>query len=78
MNELPLAAIGKLVAMFGALMVVLGLSLWLMARWIPSGGLPGDILVRRPGMVLYVPITTALLISLLLTLVLTLLAWLRR
>lgn len=78
MNEVPLAAIGKMIAMFGALMMAVGLGLWLLARWAPSGGLPGDVVVRRPGLVIYVPIATALLISLILTLVLNLLAWLRR
>jgi len=78
MNELPLATIGKMMAMFGALMLAVGLGLWLLSRWAPSGGLPGDIVVRRPGLVIYVPIATAVLISLILTLVLNLLAWLRR
>lgn len=78
MNEAPLAAIGKMIAMFGVLMFVVGVGLWLMARWAPSGGLPGDIVVRRPGMVVYVPIATMLLVSLILTIVLSVLVWLRR
>lgn len=59
-------------------MVALGVGLWLMARWAPSSGLPGDIVVRRPGMVVYLPIATMLLVSLILTIVLNVLAWLRR
>jgi len=68
---------GKTLAAVGLAIAVIGLGLWLMSRWAPTG-LPGDVVVRRPGLTVYVPIATALLLSLILTLLLNLVSWLRR
>ncbi len=73
-----LAVIGKMLAALGLVMAVVGVGLWLASRWAPAQGLPGDLVVRRPGLTVYVPIATALLLSLVLTLLLNLLGWLRR
>ncbi len=44
--------------------------------WQPTrGGLPGDILIRRPGFTFHFPVVTCLLISLVLS---ALLRWLNR
>lgn len=57
-------------------LVLLGLGLWL--HFGPSlpwlGRLPGDLRIERPGFTLYAPITTSLLLSVLLTLALWLLS----
>lgn len=50
-------------------LLVLGL-LWPLFNRIGLGHLPGDIRVERPGMVFYFPITTSILLSLLVTLLL--------
>jgi len=60
-----LVAIGLLIAAIGAAMM-LGL---------PIGRLPGDILVRRGSFSFYFPLTTCLILSVLLTLVMM---WWRR
>lgn len=64
---------GKLLIFFGILLVALGLifSFGVKIPWL--GHLPGDIYIRRESFSLYFPLTTCLLISLILTLVLYLL-----
>jgi len=60
---------GLLLVGAGFALIVLGLLAWSGAlSWL--GRLPGDIRVERPGFRLFVPITTMVLISLLLTAVL--------
>ncbi len=56
---------GKVLVLVGLFIAALGLLVML---GVPLGHLPGDIVVRRPGFTLYVPVTTCILISLLLTL----------
>jgi hypothetical protein len=46
----------------GALLLLTGL-LWPWASKIPLGRLPGDLLIDRPGLKVYVPITTMLIVS---------------
>jgi hypothetical protein len=56
----------------GISLVVIGL-LWPWLGKLPLGRLPGDILIDRPGMKIYIPITTMVLVSLLISLLLWLL-----
>lgn len=53
----------------GLVVLVAGL-LWPWIGQLPIGRLPGDIVVDKPGFKLYVPITTMLLASALITLLL--------
>lgn len=53
----------------GLLVLVTGL-LWPWISQLPIGRLPGDIVIEKPGFKLYVPITTMILVSLLITLLL--------
>ena len=61
---------GKLLIFFGVLLVALGLifSFGMKIPWL--GQLPGDIYIRRENFTFYFPLTTCLLIGLILTLVL--------
>jgi hypothetical protein len=61
----------------GLVLVALGLALWLFpgAGWL--GRLPGDLRIERPNLRIYVPLTTSLLVSLLLSALFWLLARLR-
>ncbi|MGM0593965.1 MAG: DUF2905 domain-containing protein, partial [Pseudomonadota bacterium] len=52
----------------GVIIVAIGL-LWPWLGKLPLGRLPGDIAIHRPGFKLYFPITTMVLISLLISLV---------
>jgi len=68
-----MASFGKALIFFGILLVVLGFifSAGVRIPWL--GHLPGDISIRRESFSLYFPLTTCLLISLILSLVLYLL-----
>ena len=67
---------GLLLVGAGFALIVLGLLAWSGGlTWL--GRLPGDIRVERPGFRLYVPITTMVLVSLLLTAVLAVVRRLR-
>lgn len=66
-----LDSIGKLLLIFGGVMVVLGLVFLLAGRGIPFlGRLPGDIVVQREGFTFYFPIVTMVLVSVVLTILL--------
>jgi len=67
-----LGALGKLLVLLGVLMILMGL-LFMVGDKIPwLGRLPGDILIKREKFTFYFPLTTSILISLLLTLLFTL------
>lgn len=63
----------KTLIYLGLAIVVAGL-LWPWLVKLPIGRLPGDIIINRPGLKVYIPITTMILLSLLLSL----LAWIFR
>jgi hypothetical protein len=73
-----MAPLGKALVLVGALILLIGLLLWV-GSGIPGlnrlGRLPGDIYVQRGNFSFYFPITTAIAVSIVLSL---LLAWLRR
>ena len=68
MNEL-----GKFLFAIGLIVAVAGLILWKTGGLGGLGRLPGDISVQRPGMSFYFPVTTCIIISIILTLVMWLL-----
>jgi hypothetical protein len=57
----------------GALIILIGIA-WPWLRQLPLFRLPGDIVIERPGFRFFFPITTMLLLSL----VLSAIAWLFR
>ena len=61
--------VGKLLVIFGLLIVAVGVLLMLVGRvpWI--GRLPGDIHIERGNWTFYFPLATSLLLSLVLTLI---------
>ena len=65
--------LGKILIIGGFLLVILG-SLVLLSGHIPwLGRLPGDIRIKRDGFSFYFPLTTCIIISIILTLLLRLL-----
>lgn len=62
--------LGKLLMIFGGLILLIGVGLWtgLAPRWL--GRLPGDVRIERDNFGLYFPIVTCVVISILLTLIL--------
>jgi len=74
-----MAPLGKALIVTGLILVVLGAALWGFGSGsitgpIP-GRLPGDIYVRRGNFSFYFPITTSIVVSIVLSLIV---AWLRR
>jgi len=62
--------LGKLIIVIGAVLVGIGLLLVLLGRTqLPIGRLPGDILYRRRNVTFYFPLTTSILLSIVLSLV---------
>lgn len=60
---------GKLLVIAGRVLVAVGV-VWMLGERIGLGRLPGDVLIEREGTRIYIPITTSLLISAVLSLVL--------
>ncbi len=60
---------GKLLVIAGLVLVAVGV-VWMLGERIGLGRLPGDVLIEREGTRIYIPITTSLLISAVLSLVL--------
>ena len=68
---MDLSSWGKVLAIVGVVLIVLGGLIWLLGKaGLPLGHLPGDVRIQREGWSCYVPIVTMILLSLLLTIVL--------
>jgi hypothetical protein len=66
--------IGKTLVVVGLGLVVLGLLVWLDGKMnLPLGRLPGDLRINRSSFKFYFPLTTCLLISVVLTVIMWLL-----
>ena len=59
--------VGRVLIVAGVVLVVLGVVLSFAGRLPWLGRLPGDIVIRRGGFTLYLPLGTCLLLSLALT-----------
>ena len=56
-------------------LLILGGALWPWLVKLPIGRLPGDIIINKPGFKVYIPITTMVLISVIVSAILW---WLRK
>ncbi len=63
------APLGKLLILVGGLLVLAGILMLSGIRFPSLGRLPGDIVVRRENFRFYFPVTTCLLLSLVLSLI---------
>ena len=61
--------LGKTLILLGLGIAALGLAMML---GVPLGRLPGDVYIRRGSFAFYVPITTSIVVSIVLTLILAL------
>jgi hypothetical protein len=63
--------LGKMLAVFGGVIMIVGFALWsgFGGAWL--GRLPGDIRIERGNSAFYFPIVTCLIISILLSLILS-------
>jgi hypothetical protein len=68
-----LYTIARFLFIGGILLIAASGAAYLAARFgLPLGRLPGDILIKRGNGTLYIPITTSILVSVLLTLIVNL------
>jgi hypothetical protein len=71
--------LGKAIIVLGAVLIAVGLLLVLLGRTgLPIGRLPGDIIFRRRNFAFYFPLTTSILLSIVLSLVLYFLSRMHR
>jgi len=71
--------LGKMLVVVGALIVAVGLGLVLLGKTnLPLGRLPGDIYYRGKNTTFYFPLTTSILLSVVLSLVLYLVSRFRK
>ena len=69
--------LGRTLMLVGLALVIAGAALYFAPSIPLLGRLPGDIRIERPGFSLYVPITTCILLSVVLSALLALLSRLR-
>ncbi|MGB8354333.1 MAG: DUF2905 domain-containing protein [Chthoniobacteraceae bacterium] len=65
--------LGKTLFVIGLLVAAAGFYLWKIGGRLPLGKLPGDIAIQKENFSFYFPITTCILISVVLTLIMWLL-----
>lgn len=64
----------RLLIIAGIFLILAGLALILFSR-LGIFRLPGDILIQRRNLIIYIPVASAIVLSLLLTLILNLIFW---
>jgi len=67
-----LPQLGKMLVIFGVVIVIIGLVLWLAPKVPFLGKLPGDITIKKDNLTIYFPIVTMVVLSILLTIILNL------
>lgn len=67
-----LESIGKMVMLFGAILLIVGAILHFGGKFISLGRLPGDIHFEKGNFSFYFPIATSILLSIIITIVLNL------
>ena len=67
---MALEGLGRLLIYIGIIIVVLGGFLLLLAKMPWFGKLPGDIAWHKEGWTIYIPLTTMVLVSVVLTIIL--------
>jgi hypothetical protein len=67
----------RFLIILGAALVVLGFAWPLLAK-LGLGRLPGDILVQRENFTLFIPLTSGLIVSIVISLVVSVVFWIAR
>ncbi len=68
-----MSEIGRTFVIFGFMLIIVGILLMLFPKFLFR--LPGDIHIEGENYSIYIPITSSILLSILLTLVLNLIVW---
>jgi membrane protein implicated in regulation of membrane protease activity len=67
---MPFNGLGKLLIVVGGILIIIGAVVVLAGKIPWLGRLPGDIYVERPNFTFFFPLTTSILVSVILSLVL--------
>lgn len=63
--------VGRILVIFGIILITIGGLMILFGKFnIPIGRLPGDIIIKKKNVVVYFPLLTSLIVSVLITLIL--------
>ena len=73
-----LSSLGKLLLLFAVVLGIVGLVLILMGRVPFLGKVPGDLVIRRDGVTIFLPIVTSIVLSVVLTVLINLILWILR
>lgn len=72
MNGSDFESIGKMMMLVGVFLLICGAGLTFGAKFLPMGRLPGDIFIQKENVSFFFPLTSSIIISIVLTLVLNL------
>ena len=75
---MEMQSFGKVLVLFGAVIIGVGLLLMFFDKIPFIGKLPGDISIEKENFQLYVPITTSIILSVLLSLIMWLISFLNK
>jgi uncharacterized protein HemY len=70
MSDLPMTGLGRTLILIGVVLVVVGVLFSLAGKLPWLGHLPGDITIQRERFTFYFPLTTCILVSVIISLVL--------
>lgn len=62
-----MADMAKMLIILGVVLILVGLGLYFMGKIPGAGKLPGDILIKKENFTFYFPLTTSILISIVLS-----------
>ncbi|HEX4206138.1 MAG TPA: DUF2905 domain-containing protein [Ktedonobacteraceae bacterium] len=81
MTPLDLSSIGKIFVLGGIIIAIFGVLLLVISNTVHIpflGRLPGDIVIRQGSSIIFFPIVTCIILSIVLTIVVNLVSWLLR
>jgi hypothetical protein len=73
---MDVSQLGRIMVIFGVALVGIGLLMIAGGRFAFFGHLPGDIVLDRDGVTVFVPIASMLVVSVVLTIIVNLVIWL--
>jgi len=62
----PLQSMGKILLIFGSLFIFTGLILLLAGR-LGAGKLPGDLVIQKDNITIYIPLATMIIVSIIMS-----------
>lgn len=70
--------LARIIITLGIILIIIGSVFWFLGKLPFFGKLPGDILIQKPNLTFYAPITTMIVVSVVLSIILTILTNLKK